>query len=149
MSFLTCHDPYRCGASPWSHLPTLTTAGQVRELTADQAKRVVPVRLRAVITYGDFALGDFFAQDSTAGIYVSENSKSLHFRPGDLLEIDGITEELDFAPQITEAGYRSWAEHSCPSLARCIWAICCRLVRTAKRFNSKASCKRSILTTTG
>jgi hypothetical protein len=93
------------GTGP-SHLPTLTTAEQVRELTADQANRGYPVRLRAVVTYVDFAVGDFFAQDSTAGIYVHETNKSLHFRPGDLLEIDGVTEELDFAPQITKGRYR-------------------------------------------
>ena len=56
-------------------LPTLTTAEQVRELTADQAKRGYPVRLRAVVTYIDFAVGDFFVQDSTAGIYVNENNR--------------------------------------------------------------------------
>jgi hypothetical protein len=59
-----------------------------------------------VITYIDFTVGDFFAQDFTAGIYVNENRKSLHFLPGDLLEINGVTEEVDFAPQITKARSR-------------------------------------------
>jgi PAS domain S-box-containing protein len=93
------------GGGP-SHLPTLTTAEQVRELTADQANRGYPVRLRAVITFIDFAVGDFFAQDSTAGIYVNETNRSLRFQPGDFLEINGVTEELDFAPQIAKARYR-------------------------------------------
>src|SRR5579862_4588200 len=88
---------------PASGLPTLTTAEQVRELTADQAKRGYPVRLRAVVTYVDFAVGDFFAQDDTAGIYINEGDRSLGFQPGDLLEIEGISEELDFAPQIAKA----------------------------------------------
>jgi PAS domain S-box-containing protein len=91
---------------PASGLPTLTTAEQVRELTADQANRGYPVRLRAVVTYVDFAVGDFFAQDDTAGIYVNETDRSLGFRPGDLLEIEGVSEELDFAPQIARARYR-------------------------------------------
>jgi len=89
-----------------SHLPTLTTAEQVRELTADQANRGYPVQVRAVVTFVDFAVGDFFAQDSTAGIYVNEKDKSLHFQPGEFLEIAGVTEELDFAPQIAKARYR-------------------------------------------
>ena len=88
-----------------SHLPTLTTAEKVRELTPDEAKRGYPVRLRAVITYIDFNEGDYFAQDATAGIYVDEN-RNLHFQPGDLLEIEGVTEEPDFAPQIAKARYR-------------------------------------------
>jgi PAS domain S-box-containing protein len=95
-------------------LPTLTTAEQVRELTADQANRGYPVHLRAVVTYIDFAVGDFFAQDSTAGIYVNENNRSLHFRPGDLLEIEGVTEEPDFAPQIAKARYRSLGQAPLP-----------------------------------
>ena len=45
-------------------------------------------------------------QDSTAGIYINENNRSLDFRPGELLEIDGVTEEPDFAPQIAKARYR-------------------------------------------
>jgi PAS domain S-box-containing protein len=100
---------------PPSVLPTLTTAEQVRELTADQANRAYPVHLRAVVTYLDFDVGDFFAQDSTAGIYVNENNKNLHFRPGDLLEIEGVTEELDFAPQITKARYRLLGQVPLPS----------------------------------
>jgi PAS domain S-box-containing protein len=91
------------GPSP---LPTLTTAEQVRELTADQANRGYRVHLRAVVTYVDFKEGDFFVQDATAGIYVDEHDTSRHFRPGDLLEIDGVTEELDFAPQIGKAHFR-------------------------------------------
>jgi PAS domain S-box-containing protein len=87
-------------------LPTLTAAEQVRKLTADQANRGYPVRLRVVVTYVDFAVGDFFVRDATAGIYVNENNKSLHLRPGELLEIDGVTEEPDFAPQIAKVRYR-------------------------------------------
>jgi len=89
-----------------THLPTLTTAEQVRELTADQANRGYPVRLRAVVTYTDLAGGDFFVQDATAGIYVSLGDGSPRFRPGDLLEIEGVSEEPDFAPQIGKPRYR-------------------------------------------
>ena len=91
---------------PAGGVSTLTTAEQVRELTADQANRRYPVRLRAVVTYHDFAAGDFFVQDATAGIYVNESNPKLHFQPGELLEIEGVTEEPDFAPQIAQARYR-------------------------------------------
>jgi PAS domain S-box-containing protein len=84
----------------------LTTAEQIRELTPEQANRGYPVHLRAVLTYIDYDVGDFFVQDTTAGIYVDESNKDLHFHPGDFLEIDGVTEELDFAPQIGRARYR-------------------------------------------
>ncbi len=97
-----------------SHLPTLTTAEQVRELTADQANLGYPVRLRAVVTYVDSAVGDFFAQDGTAGIYVNESNRSIHLQPGELLEIEAVTEEPDFAPQITKARYRLLGRASLP-----------------------------------
>jgi signal transduction histidine kinase/DNA-binding response OmpR family regulator len=97
-----------------SRLPTLTTAEQVRELTAEKANRGYPVRLRAVVTYVDFAAGDFFVQDATAGIYINESNKALRFRPGELLEIEGVTEEPDFAPQIAKARYRRLGEAPLP-----------------------------------
>ncbi len=95
-------------------LPTLTTAEEVRELTPDQANRGYPVHLRAVLTYIDFSVGDFFVQDSTAGIYVDEHELRHHFRPGDLLEINGVTEEPDFAPQIGKAHYRVLGQSPLP-----------------------------------
>jgi len=94
------------GADGPARLPTLTRAEQVRELTPDQAKQGYPVHLRAVLTFIDYQVGDFYVQDATAGIYVNENRRSLNFHPGDFLEIDGVTEELDFAPQIGNARYR-------------------------------------------
>jgi PAS domain S-box-containing protein len=97
-----------------SQLPTLTTATQIRELTPEQANRGYPVRLQAVVTYIDLAVGDFFAQDATAGIYVNENNKGLAFQPGDLLEIEGVTEEPDFAPQIGKARYRRLGQAPLP-----------------------------------
>ena len=99
-------------SASWSHdarpspLPTLTTAEQVRELTADEANRGYPVRLQVVVTYTDLASGDFFVQDATAGIYVDAGRVSPIFRPGESVEITGITEELDFAPQIGKPQYR-------------------------------------------
>ncbi len=118
--FSKARDPVRLGlmlmllpaALAWSEdawpeqLPTLTTAEQVRELTPDQAIRGYPVHLRAVLTYVDFNVGDFFVQDATAGIYVNGHDTSHNLRPGDLLEIDGVSEELDFAPQIGKPHYR-------------------------------------------
>jgi PAS domain S-box-containing protein len=95
-------------------LPTLTTAAQVRELTPEQANRGYPIRLRAVVTYIDLAVGDFFAQDTTAGIYVNESNKDLSFQPGDFLEIEGVTEELDFAPQIGKPRYRRLGQAPLP-----------------------------------
>jgi PAS domain S-box-containing protein len=87
-------------------LPTLTTAEQIRELSPDRAVRRYPVRIRAVVTYCDPTNLDYYVQDSTAGIYVNEPQGKFHFSAGTLLEIEGTTEEPDFAPQIGNPHYR-------------------------------------------
>ena len=80
----------------------LTRAGQVRQLSAEQAALGYPVRVRGVIT-GDAPSPDFFVQDSTAGIYV-EGSQSPTFAHhlGDLVEVEGVTGPGQFAPVIRE-----------------------------------------------
>ena len=52
----------RHGASP---SPLLTTIGQVKALTEDQARLSYPVRLRAVVTYRNPLANNTFAQDPT------------------------------------------------------------------------------------
>ncbi len=101
-----------CAAPGWAQthfalpLPQLTTAQQVRVLSPDEANRGYPVRLRAVVTYCDPGEIDFFVQDSTAGIYVNDPNLKAAFMPGDLLEVEGVTEQVDFAPQIAKPRYR-------------------------------------------
>jgi PAS domain S-box-containing protein len=83
-----------------SSLPVLTTVQQIRRLNHEQANRHYPVRLRAVVTYDRLESTDFFVQDRTGGIYVNDFARKQPFLPGQLLEITGITEAPDFAPQI-------------------------------------------------
>jgi len=94
--------PPLCGFQPPpTALPTLTRAQQVRELSAEQANRGYPVHLRAVVTFADdFAL---FVQDSTAGIAVIASGLSHTVHAGQLVDLEGVTECPDFAPQITRA----------------------------------------------
>lgn len=98
-----------------SSLPTLTTAQQVRLLSPDEANRGYPVRLRAVVTYSDPANQDFFVQDGSAGIYVDDPSLKRPFVPGEKLEIEGVTEDLDFAPQVGKPHYRILGQVSLPT----------------------------------
>jgi two-component system, sensor histidine kinase and response regulator len=95
-------------------LPTLTQIDQVRRLNLEQAKRGYPVRLRAVVTYYasqgfDFLsqetppappAPDMFIQDSTAGIWVNVPLGASPAQAGQLIEIEGVSEAPDFAPQI-------------------------------------------------
>lgn len=98
-----------------SSLPTLTTAQQVRLLPPDEANRGYPVRLRAVVTYCDPANADFFIQDGTAGIYVDDPALKKAFVPGERLEIEGVTEDVDFAPQIGKPHYQILGQAPLPS----------------------------------
>ena len=81
-------------------LPVLTHISQIRQLTADQAARGYPVRIRAVVTYysptGPNFLGrdtymsaatpDLFVQDATAGVWVNVPAGSPVGSPGTELE---------------------------------------------------------------
>ena len=49
-------------------LPELRTAEAVRRLTAEQAERGYPVRLRGVVSFFNQTLFSRFVQDDTAGI---------------------------------------------------------------------------------
>jgi len=82
-------------------LPVLTRTQQVRELSAPQANRGYPVRLRGVVTFvDDFSL---FVQDSSAGIFVDVSGLARQVSAGQLIELEGVTECPDFAPQIGKA----------------------------------------------
>ena len=96
-------------------LPLLTRAEQVRQLSAGQAERAYPVRLRGVVTYFDSESPDLFVQDSTAGIWVDlGDSAKLSLRAGQLVEVEGVTSAGDFAPQIAKPTVRILGEASLP-----------------------------------
>lgn len=99
-------------------LPTLTRAEQVRELSVENANRGYPVHLRGVATFvDDFAL---FVQDSSAGIAVIASGLTRVVRAGELIELDGITECPDFAPQITSAKVRVVGPAQMPKSQACL-----------------------------
>jgi len=99
--------------------PALTNIAAIRKLSSEEANRGYPVRVRAVVTYfeatpnplpGDAPSTvplppDLFVQDATAGIYVDMPRAAAGLRAGQLIELDGVTEAPDFAPQI---GHPHW-----------------------------------------
>jgi signal transduction histidine kinase len=95
-----------CAQASGSSLPTLTTASQVRQLTAEQAALGYPVRVRGVITC-DVPSPDFFVQDKTAGIFVEgRRTPAFTHHLGDLVEVEGVTGPGRFAPVIREQKLR-------------------------------------------
>ena len=74
-----------------AELPTLTSAREVRELAPAEADRGYPIHLEAVVTYRDFRPHTIFAQDATAGIYVSCETDCSTPEIGERVAIDGAS----------------------------------------------------------
>lgn len=90
-------------AQPAERAP-LTSIQQIRDLTPEQAKLGLPVKVRAVVTFAKPSYATLFVHDGTNGIFVEkspwkEDAKGL--KNGDHVEIVGITGEGMFAPVIT------------------------------------------------
>ncbi len=102
--------PLLPGQTERAALPVLTQAQRVRELSAGEANRGYPVRLRGVITYIDET--SFFIQDSSAGIAGLATGLKPVVKAGQLVELEGITECPDFAPQLNKVHVR--VIHSAP-----------------------------------
>lgn len=79
---------------------TLTTAKEIKSLTAAEARRGYPVRLRGVVTYFNPDHQDLFLQDNTGGIYVEYNVGPPNPKAGDLIEVEGRATLVDFAPEV-------------------------------------------------
>jgi PAS domain S-box-containing protein len=84
----------------------LTRISQIRELTTEQARQGLRVHVRAVVTYFDDADPDMFIQDSSGGVWVNLVGTKLKSKPGELIEINGVTAAPDFAPQIDKPSWK-------------------------------------------
>ncbi len=85
-------------------LPTLTTAGQVRELSASQAKLRYPVHLKAVVTFNDPRRERLYIQDHTGGTFIRCAKRCTGLEPGRRVTVDGFSEAGHFGPVVTETG---------------------------------------------
>jgi two-component system CheB/CheR fusion protein len=103
-------------------LPLLTRVEQVRRLSPESAEKGCPVRVRGVVTFGQFTRA-FYFQDDTAGIYVEETPGEVP-RPARLLvEVTGKTKMGQFAPNIAAEsvrilGHGNWPRPARPSFER-------------------------------
>ncbi len=86
-------------------LPVLTRIADIRRLSAADANRNHPVHLHAVVTYFDIE-PNLFIQDATGGNWVSLPAGSPALVPGQLVDLQGVTTQTDFAPDIMNARWR-------------------------------------------
>ncbi len=91
-------------ASADNRLPLLTKAQEIRELSAAEANRGYPVHLQGVVTFIDE--GSLFIQDASAGIAVLASGLMPTVQAGSFIDLQGVTECPDFAPQLNKVHVR-------------------------------------------
>lgn len=97
-------------------LPVLDTARAIHMLSASEASRKYPVRLRAVVTYSSSFNGNLFVQDHTDGMYVSlDDTEGSVLQPGDWIEVTGTTTPGQFAPSVKSGHFRILGRASLPA----------------------------------
>ncbi len=86
----------------------LTHAIEVRSLSPEAARGRVAVHLSGVVTYSDLQWNMLFVQDTTAGVFVNDSVGHLktNLSPGQLVEIEGVTDPGTYSPTITEVRLR-------------------------------------------
>ncbi|MGA2183687.1 MAG: response regulator [Bryobacteraceae bacterium] len=105
--------------SELAELPVLTGIGQVHRLSAKEAARGYPVRVRGVVTYADPVSRSVFVEDAGGGIYLQMWSASgATPRAGQLVDVDGISGPGDFAPVIAHPTVRVAGEGRMPEPQR-------------------------------
>jgi signal transduction histidine kinase len=84
----------------------LTKASQVLALPADRALRAIPVHVQGVVTVAErYWDGRFFVQDDSGGVFV-DNVGTNQPRPGDLVDIRGVSSPGAFAPVILRPAWQ-------------------------------------------
>ena len=73
---------------------------QLKRLSEAEASAHRRVTVRAVVTYFDPDWRLLFVQDDTAAAFVTLGDLEMQFRPGDLIDISGVSSLGDFAPVI-------------------------------------------------
>ena len=103
---------------PSTTLPTLTSIAKIRSLSATEARRGYPIHLRAVVTYFDPVSPDLFLHDPTGGIWVKWSQKLPKPKVGELLDLEGASTQVDFAPDIANPHWSVVGEAPLPAPRR-------------------------------
>src|SRR5579872_4139677 len=98
-----------------AELPTLNSARQVRELTPSQAALRYPIHLEAVVTYPDLRHQYFYAQDASAGIFVSCEQDCSGLESGQRIVIRGVSRPGKFASVVGQAHWSAVGRGRMPS----------------------------------
>ncbi|MEO6752482.1 MAG: hypothetical protein ABIP85_11955, partial [Chthoniobacteraceae bacterium] len=83
-----------------SPAPALTSAREVRALSAEQAAEKKPVRLRATVNAIDPGRS-IFIQDATGGTFINRKPAAWSVATGDVVEVEGVTYPGLFLPGVS------------------------------------------------
>jgi signal transduction histidine kinase len=89
--------------------PALTSLGRLNALTAEEASRGLPVRLRGTVTYCDRERGLMVVQDGieAASVRLQPSQEGEEFRPGQSVEVEGATTRNRIRPGIRSRSVRA------------------------------------------
>src|SRR5215510_7856224 len=83
----------------------LTNAAELLSLPGERAAQRIPVSITGVVTLAEPTWGGlFFVQDSTGGTFVNYHNPPPAL--GDLVQVDGVSHEGGFAPDIYEPKWK-------------------------------------------
>lgn len=85
-----------------AHKGDIRSIDQLKHLSVAEALARRPVSVRGVVTYIDPSWGLMFIQDRTAAAFVGISGLNLRLKPGDLVDVSGVTNPGDYAPAIAD-----------------------------------------------
>ena len=97
------------------HNGDIRTISDLKHLTVAQASARCPVSIRGVVTYFDPAWGLLFVQDQTSAAFVNTSALGLQLKPGDLVDISGVSGPGDYAPVILDSAVSFVGHGSLPN----------------------------------
>ena len=83
-----------------AELPVLIRARDLLELAPEEAAWRYPLRLRGVVTFSYPPRRQVYIQDETAGVFLSGQANRLDLKPGDFVEVTGVSDPGTFSPTV-------------------------------------------------
>lgn len=75
---------------------------QLKHMTPDEAAKHHSIHVRATVTYFDPDWHLLFLQDGTAAAFANSRGVNMALKPGDLVDVTGVSDPGDFAPIVSK-----------------------------------------------
>ena len=134
----------------------LRTLRELKSLSVDAAVKQLPVDVKAKVTFVDVPAGILFLQDETAGAYVDIHGQIIDLRPGDSVQVKGVSNPGEYAPIISKPKIKILARGQLPKPSTLSlqalasgnsdgsWVQVTGIVRSVQRLQNQHSFKLAI-----